>query len=691
MRRIAEILLVTTLLAVVVAPASWAQGTGHVFTYSTDEAVFLRYMEQEGDLPDGYHVYRRLGAGGQWTRLTTQLIAPILSADNLRQIAGLRAGILISMLGGDENTRQLSKQDFDRVLLNPESRGLFMAMTLAVPGLGEALGQVYVDRDLSEGGAFEYRVTAVRQGTETDVANSAPVEHGTPSEIPVPQGLVGEAQDAEAFINWVRDSSVELTHGIIGYNVYRAIGDVSQPFVRVNSTPVMNIRVVGDEPGDDPARFREGNLANGTTYWYRINAVNVFGFESDPTEAISVQPRDMTEPPSVGDLSARQTPGAVLLSWSPVEIDDLKGYQVFRSRADAQNFEQIAPSEGQTISFTSYADGDIVLGVQYWYRVRAVDNSGNIGPFSDVVDVFIEDPIPPPKVEGLRGSILEDNSIQLRWSPVDDPTLAGYMIERSLTPDDSAEFWFRLADQLQDTSFNDTLWDSQEGEVSYRVRAYDYSDNRGKWSDIVTLRPPDRLPPLPPLLIDLAIVEDGIRIRWEMVETPDLAGFNVWRSATKVDGYERLTKLALSDTVSEYLEMPPGYGNVFWYRVTAVDRDRNESAMSNPLGSVFTDRAPPSPPENLAAESRREGVRLTWTEPKSSDLEGYNIYRKSGDESATRLLDQLPRRGNSFTDYSAELGETYVYEVAAYDHKYNISRRTAPLTVRFEIVEDEGK
>ncbi|HSH00244.1 MAG TPA: hypothetical protein VLB27_09360, partial [candidate division Zixibacteria bacterium] len=396
-------------------------------------------------------------------------------------------------------------------------------------------------------------------------------------------------------------------------------------------------------------------------------------------------------PASVRGLSVRQTPGAVLLTWSANEDADLRGYQVFRSAGDAQTFVQLAPTGESSMSQTSYADGDIRPGTAYWYRVRAVDRSGNVGAFSDAVEAFVEDLLPPPKVLNLRGDIRSDNAIRLRWSPVDDPSFAGYMLERSLTPEDSASFWFRLADTLRDTVFIDTLWDYQEGKVSYRVRAYDYSDNRGPWSDVATLRPPDDVPPSPPLLLELRVVEDGIEIQWELVGVADLAGYHVWRSQEKAGNYTRITQQMLPDTITLYREKPPAYGKVYWYRVSALDRDGNESAPGNPLGSVYIDRAPPPAPENLTAESLREGVRLSWTPPKSPDLEGYNIYRNDGDDGPMQLLDQLPRAGNAFTDRTAELGKTYIYEVAAYDRKYNIGPRAGPLTVTFEVEQDDRK
>lgn len=686
------------LITLLLLPVS-ALAQGKLFVYNAGDAVFLRYVEDQGDLPDGYNVYRRPAGGTTWQNLTEgNPIRPILSAENIRQIAGLRGEVLISMLGGDGSTRDFRKEDFDRVLTEPESRNFFIGMTLAIEGLGTAMGQEYVDSDIQPGSSFEYRITVLRGSSESDLVTSDPITHGERTILPIPTGLRGFSENENLFIDWDRDKGQEMSFGIIGYNIYRAEGDVSQPFMRVNSTPVLDIALGGS---DSPRAFRDPLAVTGARYWYRITAVNTFGFESEPTGAVLVVAEDETAPPPVENLGARVTPDAVLLSWSAVEAPDLRGYEVHRSAGAEDAFVRIAPSRGKGISATTYVDSDVTPGEVYWYQVRAVDEAGNTGPFSLAVQVYQRDLIPPPKVLNLEADAEQAGRVILGWDAVDDPTLDGYTVERSLTPERTDEFWFRLANRIEAAAFTDTLWEMQQGEVSYRVRADDLSGNEGDWSDIVTVRPPDTVPPPPPFLKSIVVEGDSILLGWDPSRAEDVAGYHVSRSTDKGYGFSRLTRGLLpsgrsgtsgaagAPGVVTYADRPQNTGIVYWYRVEAVDSDGNVSEPSNPMGITFSDEVPPPAPLNLEATSVQQGVHLRWGEQVVGDLKGYNIYRRGEKEREMVLLDQMPTRGAAFLDYTAEIGKTYSYQVSAFDTSYNISSPAGPVTIVFEPEEPE--
>jgi N-acetylmuramoyl-L-alanine amidase/Fibronectin type III domain len=69
------------------------------------------------------------------------------------------------------------------------------------------------------------------------------------------------------------------------------------------------------------------------------------------------------------------------LTWNaPVETDDVNNYQVWRSRSATTGFAQVGTPTG-----TTFTVGSLSRHTTYYFRVRAVDTSGNIGPFSATV------------------------------------------------------------------------------------------------------------------------------------------------------------------------------------------------------------------------------------------------------------------------------------------------------------------
>jgi N-acetylmuramoyl-L-alanine amidase/Fibronectin type III domain len=90
---------------------------------------------------------------------------------------------------------------------------------------------------------------------------------------------------------------------------------------------------------------------------------------------------DTTPPSQPTDLTAVPGRTQVTLSWTPpVETDDVNNYQVWRSSSATTGFAQVGTPTG-----TTFKVGSLSRRTTYYFRVRAVDTSGNIGPFSATV------------------------------------------------------------------------------------------------------------------------------------------------------------------------------------------------------------------------------------------------------------------------------------------------------------------
>jgi hypothetical protein len=92
-------------------------------------------------------------------------------------------------------------------------------------------------------------------------------------------------------------------------------------------------------------------------------------------------PADTTPPTAPTALTA--TPGrtSVALSWGAASDDSgVSGYQVWRSKKASSGFTQVGTPTG-----TTYTSGSLARRTTYYFEVRAVDTSGNVGPFSTIV------------------------------------------------------------------------------------------------------------------------------------------------------------------------------------------------------------------------------------------------------------------------------------------------------------------
>lgn len=90
--------------------------------------------------------------------------------------------------------------------------------------------------------------------------------------------------------------------------------------------------------------------------------------------------------------------------------------------------------------------------------------------------------------------------------------------------------------------------------------------------------PPDTTPPAAPANL-WALGEDGqVPLQWADNEEEDLAGYNVYRSTASGSGYTKLNASVVP--VSEYVDESADNGTMYYYSITAVDTNDNESIYS---------------------------------------------------------------------------------------------------------------
>jgi hypothetical protein len=94
--------------------------------------------------------------------------------------------------------------------------------------------------------------------------------------------------------------------------------------------------------------------------------------ESADSEEICITPVDTFPPSTPGGLVAVVSPEGILLTWREVETPDLKGYLVYRSKAEGGPFELLSPVP---ISMAGFTDRETEPGVVYYYVVSTVDQA----------------------------------------------------------------------------------------------------------------------------------------------------------------------------------------------------------------------------------------------------------------------------------------------------------------------------
>ena len=199
-----------------------------------------------------------------------------------------------------------------------------------------------------------------------------------------PTGLAAVPGDARVVLSW------SPVAGATSYRVKRS-GTNGGPYTTIAS-------------GLGATGHTNTNLTNGVAYFYVVTAVNVAG-EGAPSAQVSATPK--AKPPAPASLTAKPGAGRVVLSW-PASLD-ADSYNVKRSLVSGGPFVTIA-----TVPATAFEDTGVTNGTTYYYRVTAVNESGESSLSKKVSAVPAPVPQPPTGVVATPGA--SPGVVNLTWN-----------------------------------------------------------------------------------------------------------------------------------------------------------------------------------------------------------------------------------------------------------------------------------
>jgi len=95
---------------------------------------------------------------------------------------------------------------------------------------------------------------------------------------------------------------------------------------------------------------------------------------------------DPSRPKAPSGLKAESNDDAILLEWTSVQSEDLKGYHVYRSTSSLSSLSaQSLITKEAPIREAGYNDGTVQNGTTYHYVVTAIDDAGNESPPSNEI------------------------------------------------------------------------------------------------------------------------------------------------------------------------------------------------------------------------------------------------------------------------------------------------------------------
>jgi pectate lyase/fibronectin type 3 domain-containing protein len=212
----------------------------------------------------------------------------------------------------------------------------------------------YTNTGLTNGTTYYYVVSAVNSAGQS--ANSSQVS-ATPTAgggtvPPVPTNLTATAGNAQVSLSWSASS------GATSYNVKRSTTS-GGPYTTVASPTSTSYTNTG--------------LTNGTTYYYVVSAVNSVGQSANSSQVSATPAASGGAPAAPSNLVATGASRSIVLTWNDNSSNET-GFQIERSTSATGSFSLKATVGANVKTWTNTG---LTTGKAYWYRVRAINASGN--------------------------------------------------------------------------------------------------------------------------------------------------------------------------------------------------------------------------------------------------------------------------------------------------------------------------
>jgi len=335
----------------------------------------------------------------------------------------------------------------------------------------------------------------------------------------------------------------------------------------------------------------DSTIVQDGTIQVRAIATDISGNTSDglPVYTYIV---DNTGPGKITDFKVNsKTYTIITLEWAAVEDSDYSYSIVERKSGD---------------SWVNCAKTTTVLGVniteltpetEYTFRVVAYDKYGNRGQESDEITVTTDNDTESPVVTSItpKPASFSDN-IKVNITAKDTHKVKSLIIETSV----DSKTWTEETTIVLDTpvssktfTYTIDLKNKDEGVLYVRGIAEDVYGNKSDSSETAPYVQynVDKTAPTAPTDVELICYGGYLELKWTQGTDSDLKGYNVYRSSSKDSGY---SKIASSITKVNYIDSNVSLGQVYYYKVQAIDTAGNTGVFSKVVsGEMLADTEAP--------------------------------------------------------------------------------------------------
>jgi fibronectin type 3 domain-containing protein len=424
-----------------------------------------------------------------------------------------------------------------------------------------------------------------------------------------PTGLGATPGDTQVSLDWNDNTEGDLSH----YNVSRSTTQ-GGPHTEIAS----NVTV---------SDYNDTGLTNDTTYYYVVTAVDTNDNESSDSSEVSATPTAG----GGGTLEFNPTDDAYVNHNSPTTNYGSDNYLAVRSDATSK-------ARNSFLKFTVSGVSGTVTAAKLKLYSQNVTQSVTA------------------KVSGTSWT---EGAITWNNQPTPGSTLD--------TKAPSASSWVEF-DVVSHVTGNGTYAFCLQGSID-SGQSFTSKEGTNKPVLVVTYGEGDTTPPAAPTGLGATPGDTQVSLDWNDNTEGDLSHYNVSRSTTQGGPH---TEIATDVTTSAYTNTGLTNNTTYYYVVTAVDTNDNESSDSSEVSATPQDTTAPAAPTGLGATPGDTQVSLDWNDNTEGDLASYSVYRDTSTGGPYSLV-ASGITTSAYTNTGLTNDTTYYYVVTAVDDSDNES------------------
>ena len=473
------------------------------------------------------------------------------------------------------------------------------------------------------------------------------VNHASKSSLANIDSLRVKTSRQEIQLIW-KDSLLMNDYG--SYNIERS--ENNSPFIRINESPVIKI-TTKEEKKKNYVVFNDTSFQYNTAYRYRISGRTFFGMNGPYSNTVTaLVPKPITLIPSL-DSAVTIHDTACRLIWhfsGTKQASEISSVKIFRSSKEQINYSIIATLSGTTYVFTDpkpFKNSYYKLAVYNLYGDSAISN--NI--------MFCRPDVKPPHApQKLQGAIDTSGNVSLYWKANSDKDLLGYRVFRcNALTEDKIEVTTKI---LKDTVFNDKIdLQTLSTHIYYAITAVDFVYNNSDFSNTLSMRRPDKIPPVPAKINTVLSKDKGVSISILKSSSKDVKQYTL---LSVIDSLEReIIRFSCLDTTS-FIRDTSYYPNA-WIHYKLITEDSTGNKSMYVSKSIYIQKLPQNIIDfNFKVFFDRKSILLSWSE--LNNVFSYTIYKAKNNEPYIAFR-TFKNNCCHFEDYSLNIGNEYRYKL----------------------------